>query len=125
MKIFADKINPMTRATGKGPLSFNVEMARRHGWTDAHIQRVVDKLESIIHCASAYVRGQHPELYGTYGKGKGKTTVYIGPDEDGHVPKFTNLDPIRGRKPKKPDRRAGERRATKRRTDDKRKARLR
>lgn len=31
---------------------------------------------------------------------------------------------IRGRRPRKPDRRAVERRATKRRTDDKRKARL-
>lgn len=32
--------------------------------------------------------------------------------------------PVRGRTPKKPDRRGGDRRATKRRTDDKRTARL-
>lgn len=108
-----------------GPLSFDVSMARRHGWTEDHITRVYDKLVKIVRRAGAYVQGRHPELYGTYGCGKYMVTVYIGPDDKGHTLNAKNYDPIRGRKPKKPDRRAGERRATKRRTDDKRRAGLR
>lgn len=119
------KITEGTSSIGTGPLSFDVNMARRHGWTDAHIERVYDRLAAIVGRAWGHAQGRHPELYGTYGKGKHKVIVYIGPDEDGHTLDASKYEPIRGRKPKKPDRRAGERRADKRRRDDKRRARLR
>lgn len=44
---------------GVGPLSFDVEMARSHGWSDKEIERLWDRLEHAYQRASRRMNRRH------------------------------------------------------------------
>ena len=50
-------------SSGMGPLTFDNELARAHGWTDAEIYRFWNRVVPFMRRASDRVKRRHPELY--------------------------------------------------------------
>ena len=67
---------------GMGPLSFDSNMARRHGWTNAEIARYWESAAAAYKQISRKVYKRHPELYDLRHP---KDPIYIGPDESGNT----------------------------------------
>jgi hypothetical protein len=48
---------------GSGPLSFDVEMARDHGWSLAEISFVYNQIHAVVRDMATAVANEHPELW--------------------------------------------------------------
>lgn len=66
---------------GMGPVSFDNNMARRHGWTNSEIVAFWDATATLYKKTSNKHHRRHPELY----EKRGGVWVYIGPDDNGHT----------------------------------------
>jgi hypothetical protein len=78
-------VGEQTREVGMGPLNFDVEMAKRHGWTSKQIEAAWEKLAKVYLAYSHVVTRKNPALY----RKVHGDTVYVGPDANG---KTLNLD---------------------------------
>lgn len=67
---------------GMGPLSFDNEMARRHGWTDAEIARFWLAITPAYQRISNRMHKRYPERYDLRYP---KDPIYIGPDDLGRT----------------------------------------
>lgn len=74
---------------GMGPLSFDCNMARRHGWTNSEIARYWEVATAAYKRISRKMHKRHPELYDLRHP---KVPIYIGPDENGDTLKLTTKD---------------------------------
>jgi hypothetical protein len=102
---------------GPGPTARDSDQIIDHMIHAGGVQNLIDYGDVHGRVRVAPVRGRRP------GTSERVWTVRTVPAQPGPQAK-TKMAPIRGRRPGKPDRRAVERRADKRRIDDKRKARL-
>lgn len=75
-------VRDTTSSIGRGPLSFDADMARRHGWTEREINRCWERLSKVYSSESWRSTKRHPELYARCADG---TVVFIGPDENGRT----------------------------------------
>lgn len=83
-------IDEETSSIGMGPVSFDVDMARRHGWKNSEVDSFWEEVDKIYAVYSRRMNRRHPELYAR-SKLDG-TVIYIGPDENGHSLDIRNLD---------------------------------
>jgi hypothetical protein len=58
-----DSINDETSAASMGPVTLDVESARRGGWTEAQIRRAWAVLESVSSAEGELARLNNPGLY--------------------------------------------------------------
>jgi hypothetical protein len=65
---------------GMGPLSFDCDMARRHGWSEVQIANAWNALRRVVLATGRRVERSHPDLYH---RTSGGDVVFIGPDEHG------------------------------------------
>lgn len=56
-------ITPKTKRISMGPLDFDLEIARAHGWTEPQIKRTWDRMVREYRRTLGYVRRSHPELW--------------------------------------------------------------
>lgn len=56
-------INDGTVSIGMGPLDFDVEMARRHGWLDTEIESAYEQVTAIVKRFGTTIETRRPDLY--------------------------------------------------------------
>lgn len=71
-------IDEETQSTGMGSLDFNIEMARRHGWTLDEMNRFWERATKLYKSYTVRVRRRNPHLYRSYRTGNTVTWVFIG-----------------------------------------------
>lgn len=62
------KIQEDTRTIGMGALTFNVSLAKAHGWSHRDIEKVWERFAHLMHYYGEKARKRNPELYGPHGE---------------------------------------------------------
>lgn len=103
MTITADELreadaedNAISR-TGSGPLEFDVDMARDHGWTYERIAAVYNQIEAIVDKAANEVAAARPELYEEQELFGEKIRVFVGDLKATSAAPSAGADSTRGR----------------------------
>lgn len=73
------EISPTASSAGMGPLTFDLALARCHGWTESELARAWAGFVKVYLPLSRLSTKRHPELY----KVVAGTEIFIGPDKDG------------------------------------------
>lgn len=56
-------VSENTTDWGVGPVGLNVDMARRHGWTEKQINRAAEELRRISRKEGGIAQRRHPDWY--------------------------------------------------------------
>ena len=79
-EILQGPVNDETSNIGVGPVDLDVDMARRHGWSEEQIERAFETLKYVSRVEGTIAELNHPELFEEdewgnsifVGKGKGE-----------------------------------------------------
>lgn len=77
-KILEGPVNDETSDIGMGPVSFDVAMARKHGWSKEQIERAWSVFEALAKAEGEIARLNRPELF----EDEGDDEVFVGDLED-------------------------------------------